>query len=99
MIHPELKVIKSLSMLKMEKNFRAQDKGYVRMPPESFPIYDLYLWVLREMDELTQAMQKPDFDYTNIREEIADVSNCLDYLYESALRLEIQSSYTQKGIM
>ncbi len=88
MIHPELKAIKSLSMLKMEKNFRAQDKGYVRMPPDSFDYLELYRWVLREMEELNYAIEIKDF--TNIREEVADVGNCLDYLYESALREEIK---------
>jgi len=89
LIHPELKILKSLNMVKMEKNFRAQDKGYVRMPPDSFDYLELYRWVLREMDELNYAIEIKDF--TNIREEIADVSNCLDYLYESALREEIKS--------
>ncbi len=87
MKHPELKVLKSLNILKMEKNFRAQDKGYVRIPPDNFDIEELFKWVKREMKELDDAISI--YDLTNIREEIADVSNCLDYLYEKTLREEM----------
>lgn len=94
MKHPELAALKSIAMLKMEKNFRAQDKGYVRMPPDNFDMPELHSWVLREMEELVFVME-PDaktgiIDLPHIREEIADVSNCLDYLYEKVLRVEIQ---------
>ena len=97
--HPELEPIKSLAMLKMEKNFRAQDKGYVRMPPDSFNMTELHGWVRREMLELDAAMEdtKPfttKAALAHIREEIADVANCLDYLYESALRDEVRMGET-----
>jgi hypothetical protein len=86
MNHPELASIKSLAMMKMEKNFRAQDKGYVRMPPDSNTINELAEWVHREYLELMDAVF--DGDCVHIREEIADVANCLDYLYEKVLRGE-----------
>lgn len=89
--------IKSLAMLKMEKNFIAyNDKGYPRQPYSEFNLLDCFGFVKREMKELGEAIRAHWFGgRTNpdrlmkIRNEIADVSNCLDYLYEKALRLEI----------
>jgi len=74
-------------MLKMEKNFRGQDKGYVRMPPDSSDINELHSYIYREMAELDESLTTDDT--VHIREEIADVINCLEYLYETVLRKEI----------
>jgi hypothetical protein len=81
--------IKSLAALKMEKNFKAViDKGYPRQPYKSYSIVELFDFVEREMKELQDAF-KIGSPFRDIREEIADVSNCLDYLYESVLSLEV----------
>ncbi len=85
--HSELLRIKSLNALKMEKNFRAQDKGYVRSPADDFSDSELFSWVERELVELIESLCSGNTGH--IREEIADVSNCLDYLYERVLRNEI----------
>jgi len=88
--------VTSLSMLKMEKNFIAHnDKGYPRQPYKEFSLYDCFGFVKREMKELDEAFKHHWFGgRTNVdrlivlRNEIADVSNCLDYLYEKVLRAE-----------
>lgn len=76
-----LKEIKSLAMMKMEKNFIAYvEKGYPRQPYREYPFG---FWIKRleqELKELKQAFQ--DGTLTNMREEIADLSNLLDYMYE-----------------
>jgi len=89
--------IKSLAMIKMEKNFRALEKGYQRQPymgPIANGQRELTLIgsVLREMKELVESVEiwvnsedRDAVQFANIREEIADVSNCLDYLYEAVL--------------
>ncbi len=89
--------IKSLAMLKMEKNFRAIEKGYPRQPYKHYSTMFLTQRIVDENKELDDAMtilinaEPPDVGFTaNVREEIADVSNCLDYLYEAVLRLEIK---------
>ena len=105
--------IKSLAMLKMEKNFIAHnEKGYHRQPYNEYPIYDaeyynegkgvqmrpttecLMGFVQREMNELDFATEwtfgrcsKPSQEeMVEVLLEIADVSNCLDYLYEAVLK-------------
>jgi hypothetical protein len=102
--------IKSLEMLKMEKNLAAViEKGYNRQPYEAYPItlngqtvdylqeHTLIGFVGREFSELINAIEMlhgaiaPNVELTeNVRNEIADVSNCLDYLYEAVLRKEIE---------
>jgi len=94
--------IKSLAMIKMEKNFQALEKGYQRQP-YTCPIangqreFTLIGFVLREMEELVESIDiwvnsedRDAVQFANIREEIADVSNCLDYLYEAVLREEMK---------
>ncbi len=83
------KEIKSMAMLKMEKNFIAvMEKGYERKP---YDFKNPAFWIVKitqELDELTQAWVKKD--YQNIREELADISNVCDYLYEIILQREIE---------
>ena len=73
--------IKTLSMLKMEKNFKGHiEKGYYRRPYEH---YNITFWILRlrqELEELQEAKDLEDFD--KIREELADISNLVDYAFE-----------------
>jgi hypothetical protein len=57
----------------------------------------LFGFIEREMSEIEDAVEMlhgaitPDIKLTeNVRQEIADVSNALDYLYEAVLRKEIE---------
>jgi len=80
--------IKSLSMLKMEKNFIALEKGYPRQPyndvnqPTSF----LIRRIEEELQELKDAFKKKDIQV--MKEECADISNIVDYLFEMLLTWE-----------
>lgn len=85
-----LRDIKSLTMLKMEKNFIALEKGYPRQPyadshqPTSFLIQ-------RIEDELTELKEAFKIrDIAVMKEECADISNIVDYLFEQLLRLEAE---------
>lgn len=73
--------IKSLAMMKMEKNFIAViEKGYPRQPYKEYPFG---FWVSRleqELKELKDAFKEGSL--SELREEIADLSNILDYMYE-----------------
>ena len=89
--------IKSLAMMKMEKNFIAHnEKGYPRQPYNIYSLSDCFSFVEREMKELQETVRnyyryKDELPSTNsyrlmeIRHEIADVSNCLDYLFEKTM--------------
>lgn len=81
---------KTLSMLKMEKNFRAHiEKKYARMP---YRHYDLNFWLYRikqETKELEEAINLQDFE--NIREELADISNLVDYAFETSFIKELMN--------
>ena len=81
-------------MLKMEKNFIAvNEKGYSRKPYDDFGIIQLMDFVTREYNELNEEFKyykdnhlSLTYDTQNIiriQNEIADLSNCLDYLYEN----------------
>ena len=84
-------------MLKMEKNFIAHvDKTYPRRPYSEYPIFssgnlNLFAFVLREMDELSDEMYSIREDGMGKEKlyammlEVADVSNTLDYLFEGLL--------------
>ena len=89
--------IKSLAMMKMEKNFIAHnEKKYPRQPYKIFSLLDCFSFVEREMKELEEAVRNyqrhlgvlPESDsyrLMEIQHEIADVSNCLDYLFEKTM--------------
>jgi len=78
--------IKSLNMLKMEKNFIALEKGYPRQPyndskqPISFMIHRIE----EELEELKGAFNRQNISV--MKEECADISNLVDYLFEQLLR-------------
>jgi len=73
--------IKSLAMLKMEKNFIAViEKGYPRRPYEYYDLEFLRKRLLEEILELSQALRQKDFK--NAKCECADVSNIVDYIFE-----------------
>jgi len=80
-------MIRTLAMLKMEKNFIAHiEKNYARKPYEHYP---LSLLVDRASEELEELLDAYDLlDYEKIKEECADVSNIIDYIFEAATRQE-----------
>ena len=93
-----MKGVLSLAMIKLEKNFIAfLDKSYPRQPYLEYPMFsngprNLFSKVLREMDELADEMYSIREDgFTReklyaIMQEVADVSNTLDYLFEGVLK-------------
>lgn len=83
--------IRSLAMLKMEKNFIALEKGYPRQPynytrqPTSF----LIKRIRDELEEMEEAFSKKNV--TVMMEECADISNLVDYLFEQLVRFQFQN--------
>jgi len=78
--------IKSLAMLKMEKNFIAQEKAYPRQPYKLYSLGDLYAKLVEEVTELHEAMKR--MNTKEAKEECADISNVVDYLFEKLLEVE-----------
>jgi hypothetical protein len=89
-----LPTIKSLAMLKMEKNFIAYcEKKYPRQPYKELPPSYLIQRIEEEVKELKEAFDKSDKDFiNNMLEECADVSNLIDYLYECLLSFQFLQS-------
>lgn len=77
---------KTLAMLKMEKNFIAQEKGYPRKPYEYYTTDFLIERLKQEVNELTVAII--DGDTENAKCECADVSNIVDYIFEKLSQKE-----------
>lgn len=81
--------IKTLAMLKMEKNFIALvEKKYPRQPyeAEGQPTSFLIDRIRDELKELQAAYFEDDVQ--GMREECADLSNLVDYLFEKLSRME-----------
>lgn len=79
--------IKTLAMLKMEKNFIALiEKGYSRQPydAEGQPTAFLIDRIRDELKELQLAYL--NHDLLGMKEECADISNLVDYLFEKLSR-------------
>jgi len=72
--------MKTLAMIKMEKNFRALEKGYPRRPYEAFDIDRLIKRLQEELNELIDARIKKN--YWDMLFELADLSNMVDYIFE-----------------
>lgn len=72
----------SLAYWKREKNFKAQEKGYVR-DPEGFPFMFLLGRLFDEKDELYEAIHSGD--RLSIIKECSDVSNIVDYISSKAI--------------
>lgn len=85
--------IKTLAMLKMEKNFVALvEKGYPRKPYEEYTLDELNTRLMDEVEELDQYIVllrnklgtlAPEYQqiYTNMaKAECADISNIVDYI-------------------
>jgi hypothetical protein len=78
---------KTLAMIKMEKNFIAHiDKNYPRFPYEELPLEYLRKRLLQEVNELNDALKAEDIGGAKL--ECADVSNVVDYIFESLTQLE-----------
>jgi len=95
----------SLEYWKREKNFRAQDKGYVR-DPEGFTFKFLFKRLKEEIDELEETLINTtgfedmkvvnfylDSQAEEVIKECADISNLVDYISSKAL-----SKYPDKYI-
>lgn len=76
--------MKTLAMIKMEKNFIAQEKGYPRKPYEEYSLKSLIFRLYQEVGELRQALMNNDIE--NAKLECADVSNLIDYVFEKLSR-------------
>ena len=86
---PELQHIKSLAMLKMEKNFRAHmEKNYPRNPYEVYTLYDLLGRLQEEVLELIGSCAEKDVK--GAKSECADVSNIVDFIFERLVNGRIQ---------
>jgi len=73
-------MIKTLAMLKMEKNFVAViDKKYPRQPYLKYSTKFLLDRLDDEVKELRQACQ---INTMQAKDECADVSNIVDYIFE-----------------
>ena len=76
-------------MLKMEKNFIAHiEKTYPRQPYREYSLPFLFTRLCQEATELKQAIATGDREL--IREEIADCSNVLDYMFEKASQTDVE---------
>jgi len=75
--------MKTLAMMKMEKNFVAQEKGYPRKPYHNYSLDFLIKRLYQENTELVKAILTEDFE--NAKLECADVSNIVDYIFEKLM--------------
>jgi NTP pyrophosphatase (non-canonical NTP hydrolase) len=74
--------MKTLAMLKMEKNFVAViDKGYPRQPYKEHSPEFLLRRLYEEATELAKAIKEKDKETAKL--ECADVSNIVDYIFEA----------------
>jgi NTP pyrophosphatase (non-canonical NTP hydrolase) len=87
-----LVTIKSLAALKMEKNFIALEKGYYRQPYKYFPIHFWIDKLNEELEEFKIGFNKRDVN--NMKEELADLSNVIDYIFELLLSFEMNDQNT-----
>lgn len=82
--------MKTLAMLKMEKNFVAVlEKNYPRFPYRKFTIRFLIDRLQEEWDELLNAYAK--LDYAEMKKECADLSNLVDYIFEAICSQETRT--------
>ena len=73
--------MKTLAMLKMEKNFVAViEKKYPRKPYEVLTTEYLLKRLSQENIELIQAFT--NLDREEMQKELADMSNLIDYIFE-----------------
>jgi len=72
--------MKTLAMMKMEKNFVALEKGYPRKPYKKHSMARLLGRLDEEVEELKRAIRVRNRE--NSKQECADVSNIIDYIFE-----------------
>lgn len=73
--------IRTLAMLKMEKNFIALEKGYQRQPYKGAQHTRFLIQRIKdETKELEDALDSHHI--LMMLEELADISNIIDYLFE-----------------
>ena len=72
--------MKTLAMIKMEKNFRALEKGYPREPYNVETNQTLLTRLAQETIELIEEIEKGNVQQAKL--ECADISNIIDYLFE-----------------
>jgi len=85
--------VKTLAMIKMEKNFIAHiEKQYPRQPYRCYMIGQLIDRLGQELEELIAAYEK--LDYYGARQECADLSNLVDYIFEA---LTLKAEQEQKN--
>lgn len=74
-------MIKTLAMLKMEKNFVALlVKKYPRQPYRAYGTEDLMIRLREEVEELQKALD--ELYSEGAKKECADVSNIIDFIFE-----------------
>ncbi len=91
-----LPIIKTLAMLKMEKNFIALEKGYDRQPYRNnqATLRRFLQRIREETDEFERAIANWDMD--NCAEELADISNIVDYAFEAVTSKRMQFSFDER---
>jgi NTP pyrophosphatase (non-canonical NTP hydrolase) len=84
-----VEVMKTLAMMKMEKNFVSViEKSYPRKPYEYYTLQQLRVRLLEEVNELNDALKEVESCPESTQEceeakmECADVSNIIDYIFE-----------------
>ena len=74
--------MKTLAMLKMEKNFVAHiEKKYPRNPYDVYTTRDLLSRLNDETHELIESVVMTK-DVESAKQECADISNIIDYIFE-----------------
>ena len=77
--------MRTLAMIKMEKNFIAViEKKYPRKPYETFTIGKLIDRLEEEYKELVDAYLETN--YSAMLSELADVSNLVDFIFEQVMK-------------
>lgn len=76
--------MKTLAMMKMEKNFVALEKGYPRQPYKKLTMCYLIERLEEEVDELKEAWERGWDQEAKL--ECADISNLVDYIFERLSR-------------
>jgi len=81
--------MKTLAMIKMEKNFVAHiEKGYPRQPYKVFSCHELLRRLSEEWFELKEALKNKNCE--EAMKECADLSNIVDYIFEKLSNGEIE---------
>ena len=89
--------VKTLAMLKMEKNFVAVlEKKYPRKPYEHYTLQFLIERLEQEVAELKKACNA--WNTENAKGECADVSNIIDYIFECLSHGDLDEAAVFEGL-